>query len=74
VVVWSEANEIKEAGYEAVCIEGDGDLAEIVYLTCLEAGIEVKEEIDPAYPVFKIEGLKTILQWPDEAESSQNGS
>lgn len=69
-------DEIKEAGYEAVCIEGDGDLAEIVYLTCLEAGIEVKEEIDPVYPVFKIEvlphGFKTVLDWPEAATSVSN--
>jgi len=64
-------DEIKEAGYNTVCIQGDGDLAEIVYLTCLEAGIEVKEEIDPAYPVFKIEGLKTVLDW-SEAETNNN--
>jgi DNA-binding MarR family transcriptional regulator len=59
-------NEIKQAGYDAVCIEGDGDLAEIVYLTCLEAQIEVKEVVDWSYPVFRIEGLKTLLEWPGD--------
>ena len=62
--------EVKQAGYDTVCIEGDGDLAEIVYLTCLEAQVKVKEEIDHAYPVFRIEGLETVLDWPEVEESS----
>ena len=63
-------DEIKRAGYNTVCIQGDGDLAEIVYLTCLEAHVKVKEEINRAYPVFRIEGLKTVLDWPGVEESS----
>jgi DNA-binding MarR family transcriptional regulator len=61
--------EVKQAGYDTVCIEGDGDLAEIVYLTCLESHVKVKEEIDRAYPVFRIEGLETVLDWPGVEES-----
>jgi DNA-binding MarR family transcriptional regulator len=57
--------EVKRAGYEIVCIEGDGDLAEVVYLSCLEAGVRVKEDIDRAYPVFRIEDWKTVLDWPE---------
>jgi DNA-binding MarR family transcriptional regulator len=56
--------QVKQAGFEAVCIQGDGDLAEIIYLTCLEAGITVKENVDPTWPVFRIEGLRTTLDWP----------
>jgi len=59
-------DEIKQAGFDKVCIEGDGDLADIVYLTCLEAQVEVKPEIDQAYPVFRIEGFKTVLDWPED--------
>ncbi len=57
-------DEVRQAGYDTVCIEGDGDLAEIVYLTCLEAQVTVKPEIDRCYPVFRIEGLRTTLEWP----------
>ena len=57
-------DEVKRAGFDTVCIEGDGDLAEIVYLTCLEAQVEVKAEVDPCYPVFRIVGLSTVLEWP----------
>ena len=59
--------QIKDAGYDTVCIKGDGDLAEIVYLTCLEAQVKVKAEIDPCCPVFRIEGLKTMLEWPESS-------
>ena len=58
-------DEVKQAGYDTVCIEGDGDLAEIVYLTCLEAQVKVEPEVDPSYPVFRIEGLRTVLDWPE---------
>lgn len=57
--------EVKRAGYEMVCIEGDGDLAEVIYLSCLEAGMKVNGEIDRAYPVFRIENWKTVLDWPE---------
>jgi len=66
--------EVKQAGYDTVCIEGDGDLAEIVYLTCLEAEINVKENIDQAYPLFRVEGLNTILDWPGDGFLSNNES
>jgi len=56
--------QVKEAGFAAVCIEGDGDLAEIVYLTCLEQGVAVKEAVDPDWPVFRIDGLRVVLDWP----------
>ena len=62
-------NEVKQAGYDTVCIEGDGDLAEIVYLTCLEQGIAVKDEVDRAWPVFWIDGLRTVLDWPPEEKA-----
>jgi len=56
--------EIKQAGYDTVCIEGDGDLAEVIYLTCLEWQIKVKKEIDRAYPIFRVDGLRTVMDWP----------
>ena len=62
-------DEVRQAGYDTVCIQGDGDLAEIVYLTCLEAQVKVKPEVDPCYPVFKIEGLKTVLEWPQSSSA-----
>jgi DNA-binding MarR family transcriptional regulator len=57
--------QVKKAGYDTVCIEGDRDLAEIIYLSCLEAQVTVKAEIDRALPVFRVAGFETRLDWPD---------
>jgi DNA-binding MarR family transcriptional regulator len=62
-------DEVKQAGYDSVCIKGDGDLAEIVYLTCLEAQVKVRPKVDRCYPVFRIEGLKTVLEWPENFQA-----
>jgi DNA-binding MarR family transcriptional regulator len=56
--------EVKQAGYDTVGIEGEGDLAEVVYLSCLEAGVRVQKEVDRSYPIFRIEGWQTVLDWP----------
>ncbi len=61
---------VRAAGFSEVCIQGDGDLAEIVYLTCLEAGITVLPEINPAYPVFRIVELRTELELPSTEEAA----
>ena len=63
--------EVKAAGHNTVCIQGDGDLAEIVYLSCLEAQVVVKKEVDGAYPVLSIEGFGTVVIWP-AGDSGQN--
>ena len=59
-------DEIKQAGYSTVCIKGDGDLAEIIYLSCLEAHVEVSDEINPSLPVFRIDNWKTVVDWPEK--------
>ena len=28
--------------------------------------VSQKDEIDPAYPIFRIEGLQTVLDWPED--------
>jgi DNA-binding MarR family transcriptional regulator len=63
--------EAREKGYETVCIQGDGDLAEIIYLTCLEQNMEISAGVDSELPVFHIENLQVAVAWPaeDEADS-----
>ena len=58
--------EIKQAGYDTVCIEADGDLAEIIALTCLEQQVAVTDEEIPLLPTFRVEGLRVTLDWPAE--------
>jgi DNA-binding MarR family transcriptional regulator len=51
--------EIKVAGYNSVRIQGDGDIADICRLTCLEQGIAITESTDA--PLLELQDLKVIL-------------
>jgi len=57
--------EVKSAGYDTVSIEADGDLAEIIYLTCLESQIAVEADVNRSWPVFRVEKLRAVLDWPE---------
>ena len=54
--------QIKNAGYEQVSILGEGDLADICRLSCLEQGVAITTENNA--PVLEIVGLKVLLH-PD---------
>jgi len=56
--------EIKRAGYDTVCITADGDLAEIIALTCLEQKITVTEGSNSLLPTFRVDGFRVKLDWP----------
>jgi DNA-binding MarR family transcriptional regulator len=56
--------QIEEAGFSHIIIHGEGDVAEICRLTCLERGIQISEERDHA-PVLHIQGLKLSIDWED---------
>ena len=56
---------LSEAGYNRIRISGDGEVAEICKLTCLEAGIEVVD--DPSAPLLEINGMKIHLKLGEEA-------
>jgi DNA-binding MarR family transcriptional regulator len=51
--------QIKNAGFEKVSINGEGDVADICRLSCLEQGIACTT--DPNAPVLEIVGLKVFL-------------
>jgi DNA-binding MarR family transcriptional regulator len=51
--------EIKTAGYEQVSIRGEGDVADICRLSCLEQGVAITN--DDQAPVLEIAGLKVVL-------------
>lgn len=59
--------QIEEAGFSRIVILGEGDVAEICRLTCMERGIQVIEERDHA-PVLRIQGLKLFI----DMEEAQN--
>jgi len=62
--------EIRQAGYDEVFIEGDNDLAEVCYLTCLEQGVQVVDAPRPSTPILRVEGMELLLVWP-ETETPQ---
>ncbi len=51
--------EIKAAGFEKVSIRGEGDVADICRLSCLEQGLTFTS--DDNAPVLEIVGLKVLL-------------
>jgi DNA-binding MarR family transcriptional regulator len=53
--------EIKDSGYDRVRIQGEGDIAEICRLTCLEQGVAVVE--DSGVPVLEVHGTRVQLLW-----------
>lgn len=56
--------EIRNAGYTRVSIQGDSDLAEVCYLTCIEQNIQVDKNENQSIPTLKVEGMQVQLLWP----------
>jgi DNA-binding MarR family transcriptional regulator len=52
--------EVRKMGYSAVRLNGDGDVADVCRLTCLEQGVAVVD--DPGVPLLVIQGLKVFIQ------------
>ena len=51
--------ESKMAGYNSVRIQGDGDIADICRLTCLEQGVTITDSSEA--PLLELQDLKVIL-------------
>lgn len=74
--------QVRRMGYDRVRIEGDGDLADICRLTCLEQGVKVEQgEAESPLPVIQVDGMSLSLAWPENSgpstqpqiESTQKG-
>ncbi|MCD6355956.1 MAG: winged helix-turn-helix transcriptional regulator [Anaerolineaceae bacterium] len=52
--------ELKNEGWKKVRVEGDGDIAEILRLTCFEQGMTIVN--DSYYPKMKVVGLKIFTE------------
>lgn len=57
-------NSAKQNGFDWVRIQGDGDIADICRLTCLEQGVRVVEQADA--PALVVNGLKVFLQLDEQ--------
>jgi DNA-binding MarR family transcriptional regulator len=53
------AEKVKKDGFDRVRLLGDGDVADICRLTCLEQGVAIVDE--PTVPALVVNGLKVIL-------------
>jgi len=59
--------QVREAGFTRVRLQGEGDVADICRLTCLEQGVEIVSE--GRYPVLVVSGLTVRLDPPLESEA-----
>jgi DNA-binding MarR family transcriptional regulator len=57
--------QVREAGFDQVRIEGEGDIADICRLTCLEQGVLVVE-LEGA-PALEVRGMKVNLKMEEPA-------
>lgn len=51
---------IKEAGHSSVRLTGEGDIADVCRLTCLELGIAIVD--DAGVPELVVDGTKVVLK------------
>jgi DNA-binding MarR family transcriptional regulator len=58
--------EVKLAGHNSVRIQGDGDIADICRLTCLEQGIMISDS--PEAPLVELRDLQVILHLENSPE------
>jgi DNA-binding MarR family transcriptional regulator len=69
--------EVRQDGYDQVYIDGDGDIADICRLTCLEMGIRVNDPSTAAsgdnVPTLQVIGTRVFLRIEDAIEREQIG-
>jgi DNA-binding MarR family transcriptional regulator len=63
--------EARQHGYTALGIRGDGEIAEVCRLTCLEQEMPLTD--DPHAPQIIIEGIKLALELPKRKRSETEG-
>jgi DNA-binding MarR family transcriptional regulator len=61
--VKAHIHEVKRAGYDSVRLIGEGDVADICRLSCLEQ--EVKIVQDENVPALEVKGFKVLLRMED---------
>jgi len=52
---------VKKAGYKTVCLAGNGEVVEILKLTCFEQGLEISKN-GSGHPTLKVVGLKIFIE------------
>jgi DNA-binding MarR family transcriptional regulator len=62
--VKDQLKEVQKAGYNAIQLVGEGDVADVCRLTCIEQGIEILS--DGNNPVLEVMGLKVVLHMEED--------
>jgi DNA-binding MarR family transcriptional regulator len=57
--------QVKQAGYHNVQLSGEGDVADICRLTCIEQNMPVVD--DSNAPILQIQGLKVMIDWQNDS-------
>ncbi|HZW02662.1 MAG TPA: winged helix-turn-helix transcriptional regulator [Anaerolineaceae bacterium] len=57
-------SEVQRSGCDRVWLIGDGDVADIARLTCLEQGVHLASEL--TYPALRIQDLKVFVEWEEQ--------
>ena len=52
---------VKKNGHNTVCLAGDGEVAEILKLTCFEQGLEISNN-GQGHPTLRVVGLKIFIE------------
>ena len=69
--------QVRQAGYDQVVVVGDGDIADICRLTCLEMGVRVNDRGASALadhvPVLEVIGTRVFLRLEDAFERERIG-
>ena len=55
---------IKKKGHDTVCLIGEGEVAEILRLTCFEQGLGVSKD-SRGHPILKVVGLKIFIEYKE---------
>lgn len=59
-------DQVREKGQNCVRLQGEGDLADVCRLTCLEQNIAIVE--DGNAPVLAVKGLKIRILWEEPSQ------
>ena len=65
-------NEVILAGHHQVRIEGQGDIADICRLTCIERNITISDS--PNAPALEVRGSRVLLKLNDPLETNHDAS
>ena len=59
-------HQLQQSGFNSVRLVGDGDVADVCRLTCLEQGVSITS--DGETPVIEVIGLKVVLHMESDSE------